>query len=81
MSRRKHCKFLKMLTTRVSRDEARRVKERAHAAGVPLNTWMRRQLELPDNAAEDIPCHSTRDMDDRRDQSPAATPHRCDAGV
>jgi hypothetical protein len=55
MSTRKHCKFLRMVTVRMSRDERRRVNEQAAAARLPLNTWVRRKIGLPDHAIEENP--------------------------
>jgi hypothetical protein len=53
MSARKHCKFLRMVTVRMSRDERAKISKAAAAAKLPINTWCRRQLGLPDHAVED----------------------------
>jgi hypothetical protein len=53
MSARKHCKFLRMITVRMSRDERAKIGKAAAAAKLPINTWCRRQLGLPDHAVEE----------------------------
>jgi hypothetical protein len=52
MGARKHCRFLRMITVRVSRDEHHRIKRRAMDSGISINVLARRGMGLQDEAIE-----------------------------
>lgn len=53
MSVRKHCRGLLMITVRMTRAEREKLRREAAQARLPLNTYCRRRLGLPDHAQDE----------------------------
>ena len=53
MSVRKHCRGLLMITVRMTRAEREKLRLEAAQARLPLNTYCRRRLGLPDHAQDE----------------------------